>query len=148
MNQKFHLVSDRQREAAIKAVSSCKNGMVVTIASRNRSTEQNALLHKWFSEIAVQAGDQSLLDVKAQCNLKYGRPIKAQDPDWQAVFGYLFDKLPYDKQLKAIMALGIPFTRDMTVDQLNEYMNQMERDYRSEGFTLSDPRDLGYEPHR
>lgn len=142
--QKFYLLSDKQREAAIAAVSACKHGMVVTISARNRSTEQNALLHKWFSEIAAQSGDQSLLDVKWQCNLKYGRPIKAQDANWQAVFGYLFDKLPYEKQLKAIGALGIPFTRDMTSDQLGQYMEQMERDYRSEGFTLSDPRDLGW----
>jgi hypothetical protein len=142
--QKFYLIGDKQREAAVAAVSAAKHGTVVTLAPRNRSTEQNALLHKWFSEIATQSGDQSLLDVKAQCNLTYGRPIKAQDHDWQAVFGYLFDKLPYDKKLKAVTALDIPFTRDMTVDQLAQYMEQMERDYRSEGFVLSSPQDLGW----
>lgn len=147
--QKFYLLGQTQREAAIKAVSAAKVGQIVTISDRNRTTEQNALIHKWFSEIAMQKGDESMLDVKAYCNLTYGRPIKVRDdPEWSAVFGYLFDQLPHDKKLKAIRVLDVPFTRSMNVSQLSEYMTEMQRDYREQGFVLTDPEAMKYEAHR
>lgn len=142
--QKFHLIGDSQRAAATAAISAAKAGQVVTICDRNRTTEQNALLHKWFVQIATQKGDETMLDVKGYCNLTYGRPIKVRDdPEWNAVFGYLFDRLGHEKKLKAIRVLDVPFTRNMNVSQLSEYMDAMSRDYRQEGFVLAQPEDQG-----
>jgi len=141
--QKFILVGDTQRASAIAAIGVAKAGQVVTICGRNRTTEQNALLHKWFSEIATQKGDETMLDIKAHCNLTYGRPIKVRDDaEWNAVFGYLFDQLNYDKKIKAVRVLDVPFTRNMSVPQLSEYMDTMGRDYRQQGFNLTAPEDL------
>lgn len=106
----------------------------------DRTGEQNRLLHKWFEEIAKHRGDVSAAEVKAECNLTYGRPIKMRDDaDWKAVFGYLFDALSHEKKLKAIRILDVPFTRSMTVAQLSEYMDQMQRDYSENGVRLTDP---------
>lgn len=144
--QKFILHGDIQRDAAIEAIRAAKAGHVVTICAKSRTTEQNALIHKWFSEIATQKGDVTMLDVKAHCNLTYGRPIKIRDDsDWSAVFGYLFDRLDYEKKLKAIRVIDVPFTRNMNVSQLSEYMNLMQLDYRQEGIALTDPEALKYE---
>jgi len=138
--QKFHLIGDTQRQAAVAAIAAAKQGQVVNICDRSRTTEQNALLHKWFSEIATQKGDETMLDVKAHCNLTYGRPIKVRDDEtWSAVFGYLFDQLNYEKKIKAVRVLDVPFTRNMNVRQLSEYMDAMSRDYRQEGFVLTEP---------
>ena len=101
------------------------------------------MLHKWFGQVATQKGDETMLDVKAHCNLTYGRPIKVRDDEtWDAVFGYLFDQLNYERKIKAIRVLDVPFTRNMNVSQLSEYMEAMSRDYRQEGCNLSDPEDL------
>lgn len=141
--KRFILHGGTQRQAAIDAVRAAESGQIVTVSSANRTTEQNALIHKWFSQIAIQKGDESMLDIKAHCNLIYGRPIKVRDdPEWEAVFGYLFDRLNYDKKIKAIRILDVPFTRSMNVDQLSEYMTNMARDYRQEGFSLVDPEEL------
>lgn len=143
---KFILVNDQVRGNACDAIKAAKDGQIVTISGANRTAEQNALCHKWFSEIATQKGDETMLDIKAHCNLQYGRPIKVRDdPEWEAVFGYLFDSLNYEKKLKAIRILDVPFTRSMNVSQLSEYMTEMSRDYRSEGYILTDPEIRGYE---
>lgn len=144
--QKFILIDEQRRNNAKAAIDAAKAGHVVTICAANRTTEQNALLHKWFSEIATQKGDESMLDVKAYCNLTYGRPILVRDdPEWETIFGYLFDQLPHDKKLKAIRVLDVPFTRRMGIKQLSEYMTQMQRDYRELGYFLTDPELRGYD---
>jgi hypothetical protein len=144
--QKFHLIDAQRRENAKAAIDAAKAGLIVTISAPSRTSEQNALIHKWFSEIATQKGDESMMDIKAYCNLTYGRPILIRDDaEWQAVFGYLFDALPHEKKIKAIRVLDVPFTRRMGVKQLSEYMDHMQRDYREAGFFLSDPALLGYE---
>ena len=121
----------------------------VVVAIRDgvdRSSEQNRLIHRWFAEIANWQGDTTELEVKANCNLTYGRPILSRDdPEWDAVFGYLFDTLAHEKKLKAIRILDVPFTRRMGVKQLSEYMTQMQKDYREAGVPLTDPEMLKYE---
>ena len=105
-----------------------------------RTKAQNRLVHRWFGDIAAQDGDKSPADVKAECNLIYGRPIMARDfPDWTAAFGYLFDSLSWEAKVKAIRVLDVPFTRRMNVKQLCEYMDQMERDYTELGISLTQP---------
>jgi hypothetical protein len=107
---------------------------------KKRSNAMNRTIHKWFSEIATQKGDMTLAEVKADCNLTYGVPIKLrEDPEWSAAFSYIFDALNRPSKCKALRVLDIPVTRNMTVPQLCEYMDQMFRDYRAEGFYLTDP---------
>lgn len=107
---------------------------------KRRSQAMNRTIHKWFGEIAKHYGDRSEADVKADCNLTYGVPIKRRDDEeWAAAFGYIFDALNKPSKVKALRVLDIPVTRDMTVKQLSEYMDQMSRDYREAGVFLTDP---------
>lgn len=108
--------------------------------AEDRTSAQNRTVHKWFGELAAHFGDRTAEEIKADCNIKYGRPILMRDdPEWSAVFGYLFDALDYERKRKAVRILDVPFTRRMTVAQLSEYMDQMQRDYLSEGVRLTDP---------
>lgn len=107
---------------------------------KRRSSAMNRTIHKWFGEVARHYGDRSEADVKAECNLTYGVPIKRRDDEeWAAAFGYIFDALNKPSKVKALRVLDIPVTRDMTVKQLCEYMDQMSRDYREAGVFLTDP---------
>jgi hypothetical protein len=114
---------------------------VIITKALDRTGQQNKTVHKWFGEIAAHRKDMTMLEVKAECNLTYGRPIKDRDdPDWKAVFGYLFDRLNHEKKLLAIRTLDVPFTRDMNTKQLSEYMDQMQRDYLAQGVSLTIPK--------
>lgn len=136
------LRGDAQRALAKKLIDGAPQDAVVYIggAKDNRSDAQNRMIHKWFRDIEQQVEGESFYDIKAYCNLTYGRPILARDdPEWDAVFGFLFDVLTMEKKLKAVRKLDVPFTRRMSVDQLSEYMDQMMRDYIEMGIRLTDP---------
>lgn len=109
-----------------------------------RSDAQNRTVHRWFGEIAAHDSDHPA-NVKAYCNMIYGRPILlAEDPEWAEMFNAILRPLPYETALKAIQVLDIPFTRRMTTRQLSTYMDAMFHDYTARGVRLTDPEGLKY----
>lgn len=136
----IHTPADRAQ--AHKIVADAPDGVTVRVISADeiRTPPQNRLLHRWFADVARSVGDQSEAEVKAECNLTYGRPILARDdPEWEIAFGYIFDNLSHAAKLKAIRVLDVPFTRRMKSKQLREYMDQMRRDFADAGIHLTDP---------
>ena len=106
---------------------------------RSRSLDQNALLHKWYGEIATQTHSEPWR-VKGECHLKYGLPIRSRDP----VFLWLWERtgnlLPYEKQVSLLGQTGeLRITSAMKVKELTEYMDAMQRDYRAQGVQLTEP---------
>lgn len=145
------LRGDVQRQYAKRLIDVAPSDAVVIVreAKEARTSAQNRLAHLWFADIARALVGVSEVEVKAECNLIYGRPILARDdPEWEAAFGYLFDALNKPAKLKAIRILDIPFTRRMSVKQLTEYLDQMQRDYAEIGITLTDPEARKYEGAR
>ena len=143
--EKFILNSALIRANACAAINAAEDGRIVTIADINRSKEQNALLHMWFGEIARQRDGMTLLDVKGECHHKYGLVIRMSDPVFNWVWGKTGANLTYEKQCKYLASETIAVSSAMTVPELRGYMNDMSRDYRAEGFHLTDPELLKYE---
>lgn len=111
-----------------------------------RTNNQNNTIHMWFQDVVDHFGDTPFDNVKAECNLQFGRPIlERDDPEWSSAFGYIFDALSLPAKLKAIRVLDIPFTRRMTVPQQREYMDAMQRHYAEIGVSLRDPEARKYE---
>ncbi|QDP54171.1 MAG: hypothetical protein GOVbin4685_31 [Prokaryotic dsDNA virus sp.] len=138
--------TEEDRERLVKYINF--RGLPFTAAIADgvkRTNPQNALVHKWFAEIASHMGDRTAEEVKAHCNLTYGLDIMMRDPDWSSAFEYIFQSLSHAAKLKAIRVLDIPFTRKMRVPELKEYMDQMMRDYREMGIFLTDPELRGYD---
>lgn len=106
---------------------------------RVRSLNQNALLHKWFREVAQHKGDVTPDEVKGQCHRKYGLAIKLEDPQFAWVWDQTGAKMPYEKQC-ALLASGIlTVSSTMTTAELTTYMDAMQRDYMQEGVRLTIP---------
>lgn len=115
---------------------------VTTKKGANRTEEQNRTIHKWFGEIAAARQDVTALEVKAECNLEFGLPImQRDDPEWAAVFGHIFRGLDYEKKLKAIRVMDVPFTRRMKVKQLTEYMEQVMQQAAERGHFITIPKE-------
>lgn len=141
------LSGPKQRQYAASVIANAAEGAKVTISDKaeTRTARQNRLIHRWFEEVAAHLVEHPA-DVKAQCNLMYGVPILARDDaEWLDVFGDIFAALRHEAKLKAIRVLDIPFTRRMSVKQLCEYMDQMQREYLRMGVILTDPEKLKYE---
>lgn len=111
-----------------------------------RSTAQNRLAQRWFTDIATQLGDQPHEDVRAECKLRFGVPIlRAENEAFRISYDRVIKALPYEQKLDAIKAFDMPVTRLMTVKQMTAFMDEMQRHWTAQGVRLTDPEALKYE---
>lgn len=111
-----------------------------------RADAQNRLSQRWFTDIAMQLGDHTHEDVRAECKLTIGVPIlRAENDAFRVSYDRTMKGLPYEEKLAAIKAFDLPVTRLMTVKQMTEFMNEMQRKWLGQGIRLTDPDALKYE---
>lgn len=136
------ITNPHQLERLTALLKSRAQPFTVSIADgAARSLNQNALLHKWYGQIAEQLGDISAMAIKGQCHVAYGVPIRSRDPVWRRIWESLFAKLTYQQQCFLFERGVLAMTREMTVKELTEYMDAMAREYRAQGVVLTEPTD-------
>ena len=80
-----------------------------------RSTAQNRLAQRWFTDIATQLGDQTHEDVRAECKLRFGVPIlRAENEAFRLSYDRVIKSLTYEPNLEEVKAFDLPLTRLMT----------------------------------
>lgn len=111
-----------------------------------RSHAQNRLAQRWFTDIATQLGDQTHEDVRAECKMRFGVPIlRAENEAFRLSYDRVIKPMPYEEKLEAIKAFDLPVTRLMTVKQMTEFMDAMQKHWSVQGVRLTDPEALKYE---
>jgi C-terminal processing protease CtpA/Prc len=111
-----------------------------------RSTAQNRLAQRWFTDIATQLGDQTHEDVRAECKLRFGVPIlRAENEAFRLSYDRVIKSLAYEQKLEAVKAFDLPVTRLMTSKQMTAFMDEMQRHWVGQGVRLTDPEALKYE---
>ncbi|MCT4369080.1 hypothetical protein CLG85_001480 [Yangia mangrovi] len=111
-----------------------------------RSSAQNRLARRWFTDVATQLGDRTHEEVRAECKLIIGVPIlRAENEAFRLSYDRTMKQLDYEEKLDAIKAFDLPVTRLMTAKQMTEFMDQMQRHWTSQGVRLTDPEALRYE---
>ncbi len=103
-----------------------------------RSLSQNALLHKWFGEIAKQT--HSTADqVKRECKFYQGCPIlMADDPQFVAFLSNL-KNLTVEQKIAAMDYISV--TSVMNTKQLSAMCDAVEAKYLPQGIRLTQPED-------
>lgn len=109
---------------------------------RKRTLDQNALLHKWFGEIAKHYGDRTALDVKGECHRQWGLTIRLRDEPFAWVWARTGAGLGYEAQCRMLASGILGVSSKMTVTELSEYMDGMSTHYLSEGVRLTLPEPL------
>ena len=103
----------------------------------DRSLDQNALQSKW----AQEAGDQlglSVEEIRCQWKLNHGIPILCADSEEYRSFCTLTLKpLTYEQRVKAMRYT--PVTSEMTVKQMTQYLDTVQRECAEQGIRLTDP---------
>ena len=118
----------------------------ITIGSgKSRTVSQNALLHKWYGEVARHLGDRDMIHVKGECHHKYGLPIKRRCEQFAWVWKQTGEKLTYEQQCKYLASGVLNISSSMNVTELTEYMTAMKNDYAEQGVYLTDPELRGYD---
>lgn len=111
-----------------------------------RTDAQNRLAQRWFTDIALQLGDQTHEEVRALCKLTIGVPIlRAENEAFRMSYDKVLRHLTYEDKLEAVKALDLPVTRLMTTPQMTAFMDQMQRTWAAQGVRLTDPDALKYE---
>jgi len=119
---------------------------VTIIAGAKRTDPQNHLIQLWNKEITEQRGDVDFEDVRAENKLRFGVPILRRDDEaFRETYDETFRPLPYAVKVKLFRELDPAITRRMTVKQLSEYCDTLQRYYTELGFRLTDPGALMYE---
>ena len=112
----------------------------------SRSHAQNRLAQRWFSDVAIQMGDQTHEDVRAMCKLHFGVPIlRAENEAFCTSYDRTMKHLPYEDKLAAIKAFDLPVTRIMTVKQMSNFMDAMQQHWTEQQVRLTDPEALKFE---
>jgi hypothetical protein len=125
-----------------------KRPFTVDVADgRDRSSEQNRLSQKWYSEIAEQTGE-GRDDVRARCKLEIGVPIMREASDkFRATYDRLIRPLDYADKLALIRDTDMPVTRLMNVGQMTEFMDAVFQRHAEFGIALTVPEDkFAYAP--
>ncbi len=96
---------------------------------KDRSLDQNAILHAWITQIANELREQTAAQIKAECKLVYGVPIlRAEDEEFREFYDRAIKWMTYEQKLDA-MAF-VPVTSIMTVKQLSQFLTGMQEGYR------------------
>ena len=110
-----------------------------------RRNAQNRLAQRWFTEIATFLGDQTHEEVRAECKLRFGVPILiSENESFRTSYERVFGPLSYENSLHAIKAFDLPVTRLMTVKQMSQFMDEVQREWLPR-VKLTDPEAMKYE---
>lgn len=111
----------------------------VTIKTgKDRSLDQNAILHAWITQIANELREQTAAQVKAECKLTIGVPIlRAEDEEFRQFYDKSIKLMTYEDKLLAMSFC--PVTSLMTVKQLSQFLTGMQETYRKRGVELEFP---------
>lgn len=105
---------------------------------RDRSLDQNSLQWKWAGEAAAQRGDVTADEVQCEWKLHHGIPIlRAQNDSFRTFYDRKMKGWLYGDKLEAMRFL--PVSRIMTVPQMTEYLDTIQRECLQNGIRLTDP---------
>lgn len=84
--------------------------------------------------------------MRAEFKLRHGVPILRREyPEFKETYDRVLKPLDYEDKIEAVRRLDLSVTRLMTTKQQSEYMESIEREYRSQGFNLTSPATMGLE---
>ena len=140
--QRWHLHNSHQFNAFeewVKKQWLMEKHPTVQVMAGERSTNQNAMIHALYGQIAQQSEDLSVLDVKRMCKLHYGIGIlKAADPSFAEWYDRSLKGLRYED--KILLMSHMPVTSEFTKGQATEYIDTILSEYGKRGYALADPR--------
>lgn len=119
--------------------------ITVTITKgASRADAQNRLAQKWNSDISRQLEDQTFEEVRSFNKLLFGIPIlREQNEAFCVEYDRVLGQMAHEEKLKAIQTFDLPVTRLLTVKQMTQYMDAVQRYWTEQGFWLTSPDDLG-----
>lgn len=106
----------------------------------DRSLSQNAISHVWYEQIARELREDDAMGWRCYCKLHHGVPIlRAEDAPFREFYDASIKRLTYEQKLQAMKF--VPVTSIMTKEQLSDYLEDVQQDFRSRGMLLEFPKE-------
>ena len=110
------------------------------------SDAQRRLSFQWYMDAARQLGDQTAAEVRAECKVVFGAPILCLHSEaFKASWATLRHRFTHEEVLKFVEQTELPVTSIMTIKQMTEYLDTVQRHYSQQGVRLTDPEMLKYQ---
>lgn len=107
-------------------------------AGRDRSLEQNRLQFQWAREAAEQRGDVTPDEVRRDWKLRHGVPIlREASASFRETYDRVLRPLPFEDKLRAMSLVEVSSL--MTVRQMVQYLDTIQRECAEQGIRLTDP---------
>ena len=114
--------------------------MTIRPYKRDRSVEINAVSHGWYNKVSKMLQEDSALRVKGFCKLHFGVPILRTDPEFCSLYDRVFKPMDYETKLEIMSTPGLfDVTSLMKVDQMTQYMTDIQRHYAERSVELLYP---------
>lgn len=140
---KIIINSDAKLEDAIEALKTAyseKKYLIVTVQEGyNRTLAQNALLHKWYAEIADK--EYTKRYVEAMCKWQFGIDISSEDPELAELWQGFRERYLYEEAIEYLALADVPVTRNFNRDQMKRYLDQVYNLGIMMGRNMTDPRE-------
>jgi len=135
------VTSEYERAMAGKWVSCLKPPFTMSVTmGKHRTADQNRLAFAWYKEAAEQLGDRTPNEVRAECKLTIGVPIRREDDAFREAYDKLVKPLSYEEKLALMVEpFDLAVTRHMTTKELTRYLDTMQRYYAEQGVILTTP---------
>lgn len=132
-----------QAKQLVRSLADLPLPFTVTVTEGEiRTNPQNDLLWRWNEEIARHRGDTTAADVHRENKLLVGCPICMRNDAFRSFVSKL-SHLTYEEKLDAMDF--VPVTSRMSVKEMKEFMDAVERKFRAKGVPLTDPAAMRYE---
>lgn len=103
---------------------------------KDRSMDQQAIAEIWYRQIAHELSEDTPEGVKCECKLRFGVPIlRAGDDDFRAMWDERIKSIFSYEQKLALMRY-LPVTSLMTVEQMANYLDHLQKEYARRGVVL------------
>ena len=102
-----------------------------------RSYSQNTMAFALYRQIADEA-KKSMVEVKAECKLRFGVVIRKSDPEWAELYDSAIKPMSYENKL--LLMQEYPITSGFTKEQFGQYLDTIIEEYTKQGYNLDDPR--------
>jgi len=107
---------------------------------KDRSKDQNSILHAWIEQIAREQREDDALGWKCYIKLHYAVPIlRAEDEEFREAYDSVIKPLSYEKKLIAMKCW--PVSSIMSKPQLSKLLEVVQSEFMQRGVKLDFPED-------
>lgn len=103
---------------------------------KDRSMDQSALAEIWYRQVSHELSEDTPEGIKCEMKLRLGVPIlRATDDNFRAMWDEKIKGIFTYEQKLALMQY-LPVTSLLTVEQMSQYLDNMQKDWARRGVVL------------